>query len=124
MTDRKSTTKTFLPLSQPTFHVLVALADGDKHGWAILKDVANRTSDKIRLSPGTLYGIIKRLLQDGSIAESQQRPPRHWDDERRRYYRMTDRGHEVLQAEIERMEEAVSMARAAALSRNPSPSQA
>lgn len=101
----------FLPLSPATFHFLVALADGDKHGWAILKDVARRTDDRIRLSPGTLYGLVKRLLQQELIVESDQRPPAHWDDERRRYYHLTRLGRRVVEAEILRMERALALAR-------------
>lgn len=97
----------FLPLTPAMFHVLVSLADHDKHGWAILKEVAERSGDKVQLSPGTLYGLIKRLLEQGLIAESDQRPPRHWDDQRRRYYRLTELGRRVAQAELERMQAAV-----------------
>ena len=72
----------YLPLTPPVFHVLVALADGDKHGYAILKEVVDRTGGKVQLSSGTLYAIIKRLLQDGLIDEIDERPD-HGDERRR-----------------------------------------
>ena len=100
----------FLPLSPTMFHLLVAVAEQEMHGWAIKKDVARRTDDKIQLSAGTLYGLIKRLLRDGLIEESDRRPPLHWDDERRRYYRTTRFGRRVAQAEIRRMESALKVA--------------
>lgn len=106
--DRKP--ESFLPLTPAAYQVLVALADHDKHGWAILKEVAERTSGKIRLSSGTLYGLLKRLLEDGLIAESEERPPRRWDDRRRRYYRLTDLGRSVVEAEVERLREALEAA--------------
>jgi DNA-binding PadR family transcriptional regulator len=100
------------PLTPAMFHVLVALADGDKHGYAILKDVRRRTDNRVRLSAGTLYAVIKRLLDDDMIAESDERPDPALDDERRRYYRLTAFGREVAVAEAERMEQALSLARA------------
>jgi DNA-binding PadR family transcriptional regulator len=105
----------YLPLTPPVFHVLVALADGDKHGYAILKEVADRTGGKVQLSSGTLYAIIKRLLQDGLIDEIAERPDH--DDERRRYYGLTAFGRQVAAAEAERMEELLSAARAKRLIR-------
>lgn len=100
-----------LPLSPPMFHVLLALADGEKHGYAIMKDVALRTSGKVKLSAGTLYGIVARLLSDGMIAELRRRPAPALDDERRRYYQLKEFGRKVAIAEAERMEEALSLAR-------------
>jgi DNA-binding PadR family transcriptional regulator len=94
------------------FHVLLALAEDDLHGYAILKEVELRTGGKVLLSTGTLYGIIKRLLADGLIAELRSRPAAPQDDERRRYYRLTPRGREVAAAEAERMNEIVAIARA------------
>ena len=113
----------FLPISQPMFHVLLSLGAGDKHGWGILKDVDHRSRGKIRLSPGTLYGIIKRLLDQGLIADSDARPPRVWDDERRRYYRLTELGRRVVRAEVERMEETLALVRDTDWA-SPDPSQA
>lgn len=103
--------ESFLPLSEPAFHVLAALVDCDRHGWAILKEVELRTQGKIRMSPGTLYGVIKRLLEQGLIRESEDRPPRHWDDERRRYYHLTEPGRKVLNAECLRLKEALTVVR-------------
>ena len=101
----------FLPLSPPMFHVLVALAGEDLHGWAIMKEVSRATDGRIHLSPGTLYGLIKRVLRDGLIAESKDRPPRRWDDQRRRYYTLEPLGRRVAEAEVERMRRALAVAR-------------
>jgi len=101
-----------LPLTPAMFHVLLALADDERHGYAIIKDVETRTDGKVRLSAGTLYGLVKRLLAHGLIEESRRRPPAREDDERRRYYRLTSFGRKVLVAEVERLEQAVEMARA------------
>jgi DNA-binding PadR family transcriptional regulator len=100
-----------LPLSPPMFHVLLALADGEKHGYAIMKDVALRTDGKVKLSAGTLYGIVARLLTEGMIAELRRRPAPALDDERRRYYQLTEFGRRVAIAEVERMEETLALAR-------------
>jgi DNA-binding PadR family transcriptional regulator len=99
------------PLTPAMFHVLLALAGEDLHGYAILKEVELRTSGKVRLSTGTLYGIIKRLLADGLIAERRSRPSETEDDERRRYYRLTPQGRQVATAEAERMDEILAVAR-------------
>jgi DNA-binding PadR family transcriptional regulator len=99
------------PLTPAMFHVLLALAGGEKHGYAILKEVAQQTSDEVRLSTGTLYGIIKRLLTGGWIVESRHRPAAELDDQRRRYYRLTDAGREVARAEALRMQRLVEAAR-------------
>src|SRR5246127_1173521 len=87
------------PLTPAMFHVLLALADGEKHGYAILKEVARRTEDKVRLSAGTLYGNLARLESAGLIAESNRRPDLVLDDERRRYYLLTELGRQVAVAE-------------------------
>jgi len=102
-----------LPLTPAMFHVLLALADDERHGYAILKDVEARTGGSVRLGAGTLYGIVKRLLADGLIEQSRRRPPAAEDDERRRYYRLTSFGRKVLVAEVERLERAVELAKAA-----------
>lgn len=99
------------PLTPAMFHVLLALAGDDLHGYAILKEVELRTGGKVRLSTGTLYGLIKRLLADGLIAELRSRPAEAEDDERRRYYRLTNLGRQVAAAEAERLDEMVSVAR-------------
>jgi DNA-binding PadR family transcriptional regulator len=116
---KKNETESFLPLTPAMFHILLALADGEKHGYAILKEVARRTGDKVRLSAGTLYGNLSRLEGAGLIAESSRRPEVALDDERRRYYRLTEFGRGVAVAEAERMEEAVVQARAKKLFRKP-----
>lgn len=110
-----------LPLTPAMFHVLLSLVDGDKHGYAILKEVARHSEGKVRLSAGTLYGIIKRLVNEGMIVESAYRPQPALDDERRRYYRLTEFGHAVARAEARRLEEMVGMARAKHLLERPKP---
>ena len=102
-------TADFLPLTPPVFQVLLALADGEKHGYAILKEVATRTGGSVELSTGTLYAIIKRLLTDGAIEEVGSRIDD--DDERRRYYRLTAFGRKMAAAEAARMADLVASAR-------------
>jgi DNA-binding PadR family transcriptional regulator len=109
---KKRTIESYLPLTPALFHVLLALADGEKHGYVISKEIARRTNDEVRLSAGTLYGIIKRLLEDGFIEESEDRPDFSLDDQRRRYYRLTKLGSALAEAEAERMERVLAMARA------------
>ena len=98
------------PLTAAMFHVLLSLADGEKHGYAILKEVEDQTSGEVLLSTGTLYGIVKRLLSEGLIVESRRRPA-EGDDQRRRYYRLTDPGRQTAIAEAERMEKLLVLAR-------------
>ena len=100
-----------LPLGSAVFHVLLSLADGEKHGYAILKEVAARTDSRVELGTGTLYGIIKRLLADEMIRECPKRPAEDFDDQRRRYYRLTDRGREIAMAEAERLSKLLARAR-------------
>jgi DNA-binding PadR family transcriptional regulator len=92
-----------LPLTPAVFHILLALAGGEKHGYGIMQEVATLTDDKMRIGPGTLYGSIKRLLAGGLIEETDERPDPEMDDERRRYYRLTDFGQRVVTAEAERL---------------------
>src|SRR5947209_17961340 len=99
------------PLTPAMFHVLLALAGEDMHGYAILKEVEDQTSGEVQLSTGTLYGIIKRLLADGLIEEVRRRPAMQNDDARRRYYHLTDDGRAVAVAEARRMEKLVARAR-------------
>jgi len=99
------------PLTPPVFHILIALADGERHGYAIMQDVAAQTNDALQLGPGTLYGCIKRMLAAGLIEESDERPDPALDDERRRYYRMTPLGRRTVRAEAERLAAAVTAAR-------------
>ena len=92
-----------LPLTPAVFHILLALASGEKHGYGIMQEVATLTDDKMRIGPGTLYGSIKRLLAGGLIEETDERPDPEMDDERRRYYRLTAFGRLVVTAEAERL---------------------
>jgi DNA-binding PadR family transcriptional regulator len=112
MTSRIRSVDAFLPLTPPMLHALLALADGDKHGYAILKEIARRTDGAVRLSAGTLYALVRRATADGLIVESDERPDISLDDERRRYYRLTPLGRRVAAAEIARLESIVEMARA------------
>ena len=104
-----------LPLPPATFHILLALADEDRHGYAIIQDVAARTDGELRLSAGTLYRSIQRMLEQGLIVETRERPAPEDDDERRRYYRITPLGTAVAKAEARRLTQLVRMARAARL---------
>jgi len=105
----------FLPLPQAMFHILVALAEKDQHGYAIMQEVAARTNGKLKLSPGTLYGSIKKMLEDGLIQEIEPRLGASSDDERRRYYRLSKFGRQVAAAEAERLSAMLSQARASGL---------
>src|SRR5687768_7278783 len=104
-----------LPLPPVTFHILIALAQEDRHGYAIIQDVEARTNGDLRLSAGTLYRSVQRMLEQGLILETRDRPAPELDDERRRYYRITPFGADVARAEVRRMSELVSMARAQGL---------
>ena len=97
--------QSLLPLTPAMFHVLVALADGETHGYAIMKDVEQLTAGAVRLSTGTLYGIIKRLLSDGLIRDARG------DEGRRRSYELTPFGRDVARAEAARLEQTLAMAR-------------
>jgi DNA-binding PadR family transcriptional regulator len=111
-----------MPLLSPqAFHILVALADRDQHGYGIMQDVAERTGGKLRLSPGTLYGSIKRLLEQGLIVElrESQRPAKDGSGERRRYYRLTPLGRKAAKVEVQRMAELLKQARANGLVAKP-----
>jgi DNA-binding PadR family transcriptional regulator len=103
--------ESLLPLPPATFHILVALADDDRHGYAVIKDVAARTDGALRLSPGTLYRSIDRMVQQGLIRETSSRPARDMDDQRRRYYRITPFGREVAMAESRRLAQMLELAR-------------
>jgi DNA-binding PadR family transcriptional regulator len=95
----------FLPLKPHWFHILLSLSAGDQHGYAIMQEVLERTGGKVRLWPATLYGTLKRLIDDDLIAESSSRPAD--DDRRRKYYRLTPLGRQVLAAESDRLEDLV-----------------
>jgi len=107
--------ESFLPLHRDTFHILVSLADRERHGYAVMQDVIDRTSGKLRLSPSSLYASIRRLLDQGLIEELAERPDPAHDDERRRYYRLTRLGRDVAKAEARRLERLLSDARATGL---------
>lgn len=93
-----------LPLTPAVFHILLALAEGERHGYAIMREVAEQTGRQMRLGPGTLYGSIRRMLADGLIEEAQARPDPTLDDERRRYYHLTPFGRRVAEAEAARLQ--------------------
>jgi DNA-binding PadR family transcriptional regulator len=100
-----------LPLPPVTFHILLALAEEDRHGYAIIQDVAERTGGELKLNAGTLYRSIQRMLEQGLIVETRERPAPGEDDERRRYYRITKFGVEVARAEARRLAQLVKLAR-------------
>jgi DNA-binding PadR family transcriptional regulator len=100
-------------LPSATFHILLALAEEDRHGYGIIQDVAARTGGELKLSAGTLYRSIQRMLEQGLIAETRDRPAPEDDDERRRYYRITPAGAAAARAEARRLSQLVRMARAA-----------
>ncbi len=104
-----------LPLPVATFHILLALAEGDRHGYGIIQDVAARTDGELKLGAGTLYRSIQRMLEQGLIQERHERPAPELDDERRRYYRITPFGTEVARAEARRLSQLVKLARARGL---------
>jgi DNA-binding PadR family transcriptional regulator len=115
MTPNASNIDALLPLPAATFHILLALAKEDRHGYAVIQDVEQRTGGEIRLSAGTLYRSIQRMLEQGLLRETRDRPAPELDDERRRYYRITPFGQAVARAEAHRMSELVRMARAQGL---------
>ena len=108
--------ESFLPLTPAMFHVLLALADAERHGYAIMEQVSSTTDGQMKMGPGTLYGTIKRLLEPKLIEESEERPAPELDDERRRYYRLTRLGRRVLEAEVMRYARALKIARKKGLS--------
>lgn len=101
-----------LPLATAHLHILLALADGEKHGYAVMREVESMTDGEVTMGPGTLYGAIKRLLSAGLVEETDERPDPAIDDQRRRYYRVTGFGARVLAAETARLERLVKTARA------------
>jgi DNA-binding PadR family transcriptional regulator len=104
--------ESFLPLKPHWFHILLSLAGQERHGYGIMREALDRTGGKVRLWPATLYGTLKRLIEAELIEESDDRPAPRFDDERRRYYRITWLGRRVLAAEIQRLEELVRSIRA------------
>jgi len=115
MTEKQAEIAALLPLAPATFHILVSLAEEDRHGYAILQDVEARTGGEVALGAATLYRSIHRMLEQGLIAESRERPPAELDDERRRYYRITPLGTAAARAEARRLSQLVAMARARGL---------
>ena len=107
--------ESFLPLHRDTFHILVSLADRDRHGYAVMQDVRERTDGALRLSPSSLYAAIRRLLDQELIEELAERPDPAQDDERRRYYRLTRLGRAVAMAEARRLDRLLRDARATGL---------
>ncbi len=112
MTTSDPAPASLLPLQPAVFHILMAVADDDRHGYAIIQDVAERTGGAVKLSPGTLYRSIQRMLEDGLLVEIDERPDPEEDDERRRYYRITPFGRAVARAEAQRLTDLVKLARA------------
>ena len=111
MTNAEETSgQALLPLPLPVFHMLLALSDGERHGYALKREILRRTNGKLNLGSGALYGSISRMLDQGLIEESDERPDLHLDDERRRYYRITPLGRRVAQAEAVRLQHLVRLA--------------
>lgn len=119
MTNIAPDPESLLPLTPAVFYILLALSDDERHGYGIMQEVERLTQGKIRLGPGTLYGAIKRLLAKDLIEETYERPAPELNNERRRYYRLTDFGQKVAKAEAERLMQLVSLARAKHLLLDP-----
>jgi len=111
----------FLPLTPAVLHILLALADGDQHGYAIARTIEDLTGGTVRMGPGTLYGSIGRMVASGLLEESSRGRGRISGDERRRFYRMTTLGRRVLESEMERLDRVVALARAKNVLRRPEP---
>ena len=112
MTEMTQTPEDFLPLTPAVFNILLALADSEKHGYGIMLEVETNTNGQVLMGPGTLYGSIKRMLKAGLIEESDERADPEMDDQRRKYYRLTNLGRRVLRIEAERLASQVMVARA------------
>ncbi len=108
--NEQRTPEALLPLTQAVFHILLALADGEKHGYAIMQEIGEYTGGAVRMGPGTLYGSIQRMLKDGLIVEVQERAEPAPGEERRRYYALTGFGLRVLRAEVRRLEQLIHLA--------------
>ncbi len=112
MTSTTQSPDSFLPLTPAVFHILLALADGEKHGYAIMQEVETNTNGTVTMGPGTLYGSIKRMLAAGLIEEADERLDPTLDDQRRRYYKLTGLGGQVVEAEAQRLAALVTLAKA------------
>lgn len=110
MTNSINDLDNFLPLSLPVFHLLLSLTEGERHGYALKREIFQRTNKRINLGSGALYGAINKMLEQGFIVESDERPDPHLDDERRRYYRITPLGQRVVRAETARLRALLQMA--------------
>ena len=110
MTQTLSSPDPFIPLTPAVFNILLALADGEKHGYAIMLEVEANTQGAVKMGPGTLYGSIKRMLEAGLISESDERPDPSLDDQRRRYYALSGLGRRVLHAEAQRLADQAALA--------------
>ncbi|HET8840518.1 MAG TPA: helix-turn-helix transcriptional regulator [Ktedonobacteraceae bacterium] len=119
MKQRTDDPESLLPLSSAIFHILLALIDGERHGYGIMQETARSSGGRVNLGPGTLYRSIRHLLTDGLIEESDERPAPELDDERRHYYRLTPFGLSVARAEAKRLDELVQTARAKRLLPQP-----
>jgi DNA-binding PadR family transcriptional regulator len=111
MHDPASNPEHHLPLTPAVFHIMLALIDGEKHGYAIMREVKKTTEGRMKLGPGTLYGAIKRLLKADLISETEERPDPALDDARRRYYELSELGRRVLASEVDRLNYLVEIAR-------------
>jgi DNA-binding PadR family transcriptional regulator len=103
--------RTLLPLPNAVLHLLLGVAEGERHGYALKREIATRTGGQVILGPGALYGSIQKMLSWGLIEESEDRPESHLDDQRRRYYRITPAGQQVLEAELDRMQAILAAAK-------------
>jgi DNA-binding PadR family transcriptional regulator len=121
MRSEQTDPEALLPLTPAVFNILLALADGERHGYSIMQAISGQTRGKLRIGPTTLYRSIKHMLEDGLIVEADQRPDPALDDERRRYYRLTNLGQRVAVAEMNRLEQTLAVARSKPLLRNLGP---
>ena len=112
MNNQSRKAEDMLPLTPAVLHILLALVDGERHGYGIMQEVTRRAGGQVKMGPGTLYGSLKRMLADGLVEEAGERPDPALDDERRRYYRLTSFGLRVMQLEVLRLQQIVSLARA------------
>jgi DNA-binding PadR family transcriptional regulator len=117
--DKPRGVERLLPLKPKVLHILLAVADGPRHGYSIMQEVAERTEGQVRLWPAALYGLLRELEKDDFVAESNSRPAAAEDDQRRRYFALTPLGRRVLDAEVRRLEAIVHQARASRALRKP-----